>query len=639
MLVTANDYYLPDEVYKMTNVKKLSKSAIALLIAAIFLVTMLPSMFGSMNAVAKNPDGRNRIGCWWWYFEDTGNETTRENYLTLMEQTGVTEVYIEAYTQLWSTGSQASLHRFVEAAMKHGIRTSVMMDDSALATSQSSSYSYIQKLYKGWVSYKQTYPDDWLYGLHFDVEAGNYTTTGLQNYCDYLVKNVETQLIANGVYVEFDVNPAWKGASGVKYTTASGESVTGFYNVLASVMANGKGCLSLMSYRTTAAKVMSRANEGGAVNAAKKYNCDYMYGIETDNVESGVDIHNKDKAYLCSMLDEIFATIDKEAGTMNAGVAIHHARCYYQLAGTLPTTKTYVPGGSPTTQPSIKTTASSAPTTKPTQPSTPIPTTPSTPTASQPKTLQKVTLFDGDVNFSVAINNYIGAVDDVTIAAAVRNDIAANGTIEGDEYYEIITTGSMKGDSGYAVAGFLTGDFEFWGNSKAPGCSTIGTSVGTTKQICAAGDTDKKGNLLAPDMSSGATKLAYFSDADGYTDTVTASHVTIYVYRYGGTGPVPTQPSQSQSTPSQSTPSKTTPSQSTPSKSTPVIEVLYGDANDDGEINMKDILALRKFIAGLSDHINKAAADVTGDSVINMKDVLLIRKFVANVVGEDALHP
>ena len=67
--------------------------------------------------------------------------------------------------------------------------------------------------------------------------------------------------------------------------------------------------------------------------------------------------------------------------------------------------------------------------------------------------------------------------------------------------------------------------------------------------------------------------------------------------------------------------------------------MLYGDANDDGEINMKDILALRKFIAGLSDHINKAAADVTGDSVINMKDVLLIRKFVANVVGEDALHP
>ena len=256
--------------------------------------------------------------------------------------------------------------------------------------------------------------------------------------------------------------------------------------------------------------------------------------------------------------------------------------------------------------------------------------------------LQKITLFGGDVDLSVTIRNYNGAVNDATINSAIRNDIKANGTITGDEYYEIITTGYMDGPSGYAVAGFVTGDFEFWGSDKAAGCATVGTSAGTTKQICAAGDTDKKGNLLAPDMNDQFSQLAYFSDAEGSTtDTVYVTHITINVYRAGGT-----TPSQSETTPSasESTPSA---SESTPSASESVvdptetgvivdptetgIDVAYGDANNDGAINMKDVLALRKLIAGMDVEINLAAADVNQDGSINMKDVLVIRKMLAGI--------
>ena len=61
--------------------------------------------------------------------------------------------------------------------------------------------------------------------------------------------------------------------------------------------------------------------------------------------------------------------------------------------------------------------------------------------------------------------------------------------------------------------------------------------------------------------------------------------------------------------------------------------VLRGDANGDGQRNMKDVLALRKFIAENAgeyvDILGDTGADVNGDSVINMKDVLMLRRYIA----------
>ena len=60
--------------------------------------------------------------------------------------------------------------------------------------------------------------------------------------------------------------------------------------------------------------------------------------------------------------------------------------------------------------------------------------------------------------------------------------------------------------------------------------------------------------------------------------------------------------------------------------------VRYGDVNGDGEVNMKDVLVIRKSIAGQDVLIDQIAADVDGDGQINMKDVLLIRKFIAGLI-------
>ena len=58
---------------------------------------------------------------------------------------------------------------------------------------------------------------------------------------------------------------------------------------------------------------------------------------------------------------------------------------------------------------------------------------------------------------------------------------------------------------------------------------------------------------------------------------------------------------------------------------------LTGDVDGDGNVNMKDVLLLRKAIAGavtLTDEQAKRA-DVDGDGSVNMKDILMLRKIIA----------
>ncbi len=57
-----------------------------------------------------------------------------------------------------------------------------------------------------------------------------------------------------------------------------------------------------------------------------------------------------------------------------------------------------------------------------------------------------------------------------------------------------------------------------------------------------------------------------------------------------------------------------------------------GDANDDGNIDMKDVLLMRKYLAGLADTVDLANADVNEDKSLDMKDVLMLRKFLAGLI-------
>ena len=60
-----------------------------------------------------------------------------------------------------------------------------------------------------------------------------------------------------------------------------------------------------------------------------------------------------------------------------------------------------------------------------------------------------------------------------------------------------------------------------------------------------------------------------------------------------------------------------------------VTAFTYGDVNDDGLINKKDSLALKKYLSDTSNPIDLAAADVFYDGVVNKKDSLRLKQYLA----------
>ncbi len=59
-----------------------------------------------------------------------------------------------------------------------------------------------------------------------------------------------------------------------------------------------------------------------------------------------------------------------------------------------------------------------------------------------------------------------------------------------------------------------------------------------------------------------------------------------------------------------------------------------GDANEDGVINTKDIVLIKRFLADWSGvEINSANSDVNGDGLVNTKDVVVIKRYLAGWIG------
>ena len=56
----------------------------------------------------------------------------------------------------------------------------------------------------------------------------------------------------------------------------------------------------------------------------------------------------------------------------------------------------------------------------------------------------------------------------------------------------------------------------------------------------------------------------------------------------------------------------------------------YGDINNDNTINLKDVVILRRYIAGgWGINIDETIADVNDDGAVNLKDVVLLRRYIA----------
>ena len=65
----------------------------------------------------------------------------------------------------------------------------------------------------------------------------------------------------------------------------------------------------------------------------------------------------------------------------------------------------------------------------------------------------------------------------------------------------------------------------------------------------------------------------------------------------------------------------------------PKLDGVPGDVNGDGDVTMKDVLLMRRYIAGLDDldDAQLVLGDMNGDGDITMKDVLLARRYIAGL--------
>jgi hypothetical protein len=60
------------------------------------------------------------------------------------------------------------------------------------------------------------------------------------------------------------------------------------------------------------------------------------------------------------------------------------------------------------------------------------------------------------------------------------------------------------------------------------------------------------------------------------------------------------------------------------------MENIPGDVDEDGELTAKDVVLLRRYIAGLTNKtVSASLADVNGDGRINAKDVVKLRQIIA----------
>ena len=74
----------------------------------------------------------------------------------------------------------------------------------------------------------------------------------------------------------------------------------------------------------------------------------------------------------------------------------------------------------------------------------------------------------------------------------------------------------------------------------------------------------------------------------------------------------------------------------------PDVEIMYGDADGDGEITNLDIIALQQFIAGWEVTMDEVSADADGDGEITNLDIIALQQFIAGwdvVLGPEVQEP
>lgn len=273
-------------------------------------------------------------------------------------------------------------------------------------------------------------------------------------------------------------------------------------------------------------------------------------------------------------------------------------------------------------------------------------------------------IYDADVSTSITIGAGSGAYLGVADAdAAIKTDYQAKGMP--DAYIITITATSNQAASVYPCI-VTVGGTDIWAPRGQAGCSYGATTDGSDLV-----NVIPKSEFDAHAAGDAPNKIWFYSD-EGATLTVT--HVKVEVTREGTPDVSDTSEDVSETSEDVSETSEEASDVSDVdvsdvsdvdvsdvsdvdvsdasdvdvsdisdvdvsdisdvSDTSEIGELVYGDADGDNDVTMKDVLAMRKLIANMEVEINEEAADVDGDGDVTMKDVLLVRKYIAKMITE-----
>ncbi len=137
-------------------------------------------------------------------------------------------------------------------------------------------------------------------------------------------------------------------------------------------------------------------------------------------------------------------------------------------------------------------------------------------------------------------------------------------------------------------------------------------------------------------MSDNAAK-PYSMDPSSSAEKEDEDHITVPMARVGKAfsqntvnptdPPAPTQPPTDPPVPTQ-------PPTEAPKPTEPAVEILYGDADDDGDVSVLDVTYIQRYELGIytPTPINFENADVDGDYDVNIIDATLVQRLIAGII-------
>ncbi len=261
----------------------------------------------------RNSADGSTLGTWWWFTDDSDDPTLCNMYLDFLEENGVNEIFYYGYYYLGSSSGKETLHKFVSNANKRGMAVSLIYDDKkSITAAGNTEMTTIADLY---LDYVNTYKDDVMNGIHFDVEG-----VSPQVYADTMISQFAAAR-ERGVKIAMDVNCSLRGSC-----TLNG--VSGIYNVICANV----DCISLMSYQDSASGIWNLG--ATAYAAAMEYGTKVLFGVETGEYsfnDPSVEFAQEDKEYCYTALGQVYYKLLADHPTGGFGVAVHQHRDWYNL--------------------------------------------------------------------------------------------------------------------------------------------------------------------------------------------------------------------------------------------------------------------------------------------------------------------